>query len=159
MLLVAGVLPAVCLSARAQQEALTETAATSSSADVRTVADTPFAVSILRDRALYNDQALYEWPDEFRQTSAGQPSKWASFDKLQHVTFSFLMTIGAQYTLVDKFDVSSASAIPVSAGSSLAVGVAKELYDRQRTDGGRFDIRDLVADLVGVTLGVALILI
>ena len=154
--MVLGALPTFCLPASAQGVARIETAEGSTSSEAL-VADTVFAVSILRNRALYNRPGLVT--QESFLATASQPSKWASFDKLQHVTFSFLMTIGAQYTLVEKFDVSSASAMPVSAGSSLAVGVAKELYDRQRTESGRFDVRDLVADLVGVTLGVALILI
>ncbi len=122
------------------------------------IAATPFAASILRSQALRH-HVTGGWGSSLAASEASAQSPWASFDKLQHVTFSFLMTIGAQYTLVNKFDVSSASATPVSAGSSLAVGVAKELYDKHRSPSGRFDGRDLVADLVGVTLGVVLILI
>ena len=86
-------------------------------------------------------------------------SDWASFDKLQHVTFSFLVTVGTQYTLVNKLDVSSKPATPVSAATGLSVGIAKELYDRRFGSSGRFDFRDLVADVVGVVLATGLILI
>jgi uncharacterized protein YfiM (DUF2279 family) len=86
-------------------------------------------------------------------------SEWASFDKVQHVTFSFLLTLGTQYTLVNKLDVSTRPATPLSAATGVSVGVAKELYDRRFGRSGQFDFKDLVADLLGVALATGLILI
>ena len=83
---------------------------------------------------------------------------WLGFDKVQHAAFSFLWTLGGQYALVNKADWSEGAAWPVSASVAGAVGVAKEVLDwRVRT--GHFSRRDLVADAVGVALGVGFILL
>lgn len=91
--------------------------------------------------------------------ATGNASDWASFDKLQHVTFSFLFTLSVQYALVNKLDVSTKTATPISAGSSLAIGLTKELYDRHLSRSGSFDFKDLVADAVGIMLATGLILL
>jgi uncharacterized protein YfiM (DUF2279 family) len=85
--------------------------------------------------------------------------RWLARDKLQHLTFSFLWTLSAQYVLVDKADWSNHTALPVAAGSSAAVGLSKELFDWRAGPTGRFSTRDLAADAVGIALAVGAILL
>ena len=85
--------------------------------------------------------------------------RWLGFDKVQHATFSFLWTLGSQYTLVNKISLSEKEALPVSIGSAVAVGVSKELYDEYVTPGNRLSYRDLAADAAGIALAVVLILL
>ncbi|MFQ5571877.1 MAG: hypothetical protein ACE5G0_19535, partial [Rhodothermales bacterium] len=60
-----------------------------------------------------------------RETPAGlsalkAPSRdpWLGLDKVQHATFGFLWTLGSQYVLVNKIDVSERRALPFSLASS-----------------------------------------
>lgn len=85
--------------------------------------------------------------------------RWLGFDKVQHATFSFLWTLGSQYTLVNKISLSEGDALPVSIGSAMVVGVSKELYDEYATPGNRLSYRDLAADAAGIALAVVLILL
>jgi uncharacterized protein YfiM (DUF2279 family) len=85
--------------------------------------------------------------------------RWLGFDKVQHATFSFLITLGSQYTLVNKISLSEGDALPVSIGSAIVVGVSKELYDEYATPGNRLSYRDLAADAAGIALAVVLILL
>ncbi|GAB5517812.1 MAG: hypothetical protein RhofKO_00630 [Rhodothermales bacterium] len=82
---------------------------------------------------------------------------WLGRDKMQHLAFSFLLTVGSQYVLVNKGDYTETRALPLSVTATAAIGVAKELYDRQKPR-GVFSTRDLVADGVGILLAVGLIL-
>lgn len=81
--------------------------------------------------------------------------RWWAPDKAKHVAFSFLWTLGTQYVLVDKAGWSNQRAAPWSAGSGAAVGVTKEVYDRHTA--GRFSLRDLAADAVGIALALGVI--
>lgn len=82
--------------------------------------------------------------------------RWFARDKARHVAFSALWTLSTQYVLVSKADWSEGDALPLSIGSAAAVGLAKELYDRQ-TPEGRISARDLIANAVGIGLAVGLI--
>ncbi|HMB92894.1 MAG TPA: hypothetical protein VKP65_18740 [Rhodothermales bacterium] len=85
--------------------------------------------------------------------------RWLGFDKVQHATFSFLWTLGSQYTLVNKISLSEGDALPISIGSAVVVGVSKELYDEYVTPGNRLSYRDLAADAAGIALATVLILL
>ena len=84
---------------------------------------------------------------------------WLAMDKLQHVAFSFFITTGSQYGLVNKLEIRERRALPVSAGISLLAGMSKELYDRHSRPNGFFSKRDLAADGVGIILAAGLILL
>ncbi|MEM1093362.1 MAG: hypothetical protein AAGJ10_02075 [Bacteroidota bacterium] len=75
---------------------------------------------------------------------------------MQHLAFSFLLTLGSQYVLVNKGARSEMQALPLSVSGTAAVGLAKELYDRHKPR-GRFSTRDLIADGLGILLAVGLI--
>ncbi len=85
--------------------------------------------------------------------------RWIAFDKAQHVAFSFLWTLGTQYTLVEKADISNRHALPFSMAGSAALGIAKELYDWRLGPRRVFSHRDLVADAVGILLAGGIILL
>ena len=84
---------------------------------------------------------------------------WLAFDKVQHFTFSFLWTLGSQYTFVNKGGLSEQGALPLSVGSSAAIGLAKELYDWRVKPSHYFGRRDLVADGLGIALAVGWVLL
>lgn len=83
---------------------------------------------------------------------------WLAFDKVQHLTFSFLWTLASQYTLVNKLSLSEGQAVPLSVGSSALIGVSKEYYDWKAGPTSYFSKRDLVADALGIILATGVIL-
>jgi uncharacterized protein YfiM (DUF2279 family) len=84
---------------------------------------------------------------------------WLAFDKAQHLTFGFLWTLGTQYVVVNKGHFSERQALPISIGTSAAVGLAKELYDRHHGPTRFFSFRDLAADAAGILLATGVILL
>jgi hypothetical protein len=96
-------------------------------------------------------------PDSLLNRKPHDP--WLAFDKVQHVTFSFLFTLGGQYTLVNKAAVSERGALPVSAAGAMMIGLGKELYDWQWGRTRTFSTRDLAANAVGVVLAVGYVLL
>ena len=96
--------------------------------------------------------------ERWRLASKGRPpDPWLGFDKAQHAAFSFLWTLGSQYTLVNKMDVSERRALPFSISSGAVIGLAKEVYDARL--GRRFSYRDLAANAVGLVLAAGLIVL
>lgn len=84
---------------------------------------------------------------------------WLGRDKALHAGGSFLLTLSGQYVLTAKLSASEGTALPISAGTTLALGLAKEVMDSRRAVRPHFSTRDLVADAVGVALAVGLILL
>lgn len=95
-----------------------------------------------------------------RPLRSRRPSEdeWIARDKARHVVFSGLWTLSTQYVLVNKADWSEGDALPLSVTSSATVGLAKELYDASRPE-GTVSGKDLVADGVGISVAVGLILL
>jgi len=81
------------------------------------------------------------------------PDLWIARDKAMHASASFLLTLSGQYVLTDKAGLTNGQALPVSAATTLALGVLKEVADSRRAVGPHFSWRDLAADAVGVALG------
>lgn len=84
---------------------------------------------------------------------------WLGRDKVLHAAGSFLLTLSAQYVLVNKLDASEGGALPIAAGTAFSLGLAKEVADSRRAVNPLFSVRDLVADAFGVALAVGLILL
>lgn len=63
-------------------------------------------------------------------------------DKALHFTASALIAAASYQVSPDPVFV---------IGTTMAIGIAKEFYDRQR--GGKFDGRDIAADLLGALVG------
>lgn len=132
----------------------------------------PQSATEVRVLALYGDREfptislLPTGAGAFRETGAiSRPlhrqteDSWFGFDKVQHLSFSFLWTLGTQYVVVNKVRLSEAQALPISISTSAALGLSKEVYDLHRGPQGLFSYRDLVADSVGILLAVGLILL
>ncbi|MEM9666364.1 MAG: hypothetical protein AAF970_15610 [Bacteroidota bacterium] len=101
-------------------------------------------------------QRLYGVPAQQADPRPRDP--WLARDKAQHLAFSFLWTLGTQYSLVNKADWSERRALPASIAVAGAVGLAKEVYDARRPR-GFFSTRDLVADAAGIALASIFILL
>lgn len=84
--------------------------------------------------------------------STAPPDDWIARDKALHAGASFLLTLAGQYVLTDKATLSNGDALPVAAGSALALGLLKEVADAQRPRHPHFCWRDLAADAAGVAL-------
>jgi uncharacterized protein YfiM (DUF2279 family) len=84
---------------------------------------------------------------------------WFSYDKVQHVTFSALFTVGGQYGLENKLKWARGDALPVSVGAAMAIGLGKELYDWRLGSRRFFSSRDMVANACGVLLATGFILL
>ncbi len=84
---------------------------------------------------------------------------WLGFDKVQHFSFSLLMTVGAQYALVNKMSMRERPALPLSALMSFSVGLTKEVYDFYYGPSRYFSHRDMVANTVGIIVAAGFILL
>ena len=154
-MIVLGGWAVVASSTRAQEVAATETL------DIARTRPKPISsvdASTLRSAIAFGQmsrksfQILNEEPD-------GATASRISFDKIQHVTFGFLFTVGYQYTFVNKLHWSENSALPASVAATAVVSVSKEVYDWKRGSRREFSRGDLVADAVGILLATGLILL
>ena len=82
--------------------------------------------------------------------------KWFAIDKLQHFSYSCLISLGCQYVLVNKYDNSESDALPISTTLSFAAGLSKELND-SRGRNGFFSVKDMVANCAGLIIASAII--
>lgn len=105
--------------------------------------------------------ARLETADSLATPSASRPAplpdEWVARDKALHFGVSFLLTLSGQYVLTDKADLSNARALPVAAGSALALGLLKEVADSRRPRDPHFCWRDLAVDAAGVALAAAVV--
>ena len=84
--------------------------------------------------------------------------KWISIDKVQHFSYSCLISLGVQYVLVNKLEMNEDSAMPLSMAMSFSFGIIKELQDKKGKD-GFFSRKDLAANGFGIlTAGVIILL-
>ena len=84
--------------------------------------------------------------------------KWIAIDKVQHFSYSCLISLGVQYVLVNKLEMNEDSAMPLSMAMSFSLGIIKELHDKKGKD-GFFSRKDLVANGFGIlTAGVIILL-
>ncbi len=128
----------------------------------RVQAQAPSPRSVSRIQALATVFPLSEGRAAIHRTPvrvAPLPSRdeWLSFDKAQHFTFGFLLTVGGQYTLVNKANLSEGAALPASIGFSAGIGLAKEVYDARRPGGTGFSYKDLAWDALGIAAASLLI--
>ena len=106
-----------------------------------------------------NDQILEE---EVSSQTADQKEKlkrvdnWFAIDKLQHFSYSCLISLGCQYVLVNKYDNSESEALPISTALSFSAGLSKELND-SRGKNGFFSVKDMIANCAGLIVASAVI--
>lgn len=75
--------------------------------------------------------------------------KWTGIDKIQHFSYSCLVSLGVQYVMVNKLDMKEKSAHPISLGVSFMAGVTKEIQDNKSRN-GFFSKKDMVANGLGL---------
>ena len=84
--------------------------------------------------------------------------KWFAIDKVQHFSYSCLISLGIQYVLVNKMEMDETSALLVSLGISFTAGITKEIQD-SKSKNGFFSRKDLVANGLGIILSAIIILL
>ena len=82
--------------------------------------------------------------------------KWFAIAKLQHFSYSCLISLGCQYVLVNKYDNSESKALPISTALSFSAGLSKELND-SRGKNGFFSVKDMIANCAGLIVASAII--
>ena len=74
---------------------------------------------------------------------------WIAIDKVQHFSYSLLISLGCQYFLVNKMNNTEKSSLPISSAFSFSAGLLKELND-QKGKNGYFSLKDMVANFGGI---------
>ena len=87
----------------------------------------------------------------------GRADNWLAIDKVQHFSYSCLISLGCQYVLVNKFKNSETNSLPLSSGLSFSAGLLKELNDN-RGEKGHFSLKDMVANAAGIIVAALIIL-
>ena len=82
--------------------------------------------------------------------------KWFAIDKVQHFSYSCLVSLGIQYVLVNKMGKDEMSALPVSMGMSFTAGITKEIQD-SKSKNGFFSRKDLIANTMGIIFSMIII--
>ncbi len=78
-----------------------------------------------------------------------QVDEWVAIDKVQHFMYSAFVSLGTQYALVNKFQMSETAALPLSSLLSFSAGLIKELNDK-RGQNGFFSKKDMIANSFGI---------
>ena len=102
---------------------------------------------------------LYNFNDEVENFSEKKPKvkdDWIAIDKLQHFSYSLLISLGCQYVLVNKMNNTEKSSLPISSAFSFSAGLLKELND-QKGKNGYFSLKDMVANVGGIMVGAIII--
>ena len=81
---------------------------------------------------------------------------WIAIDKLQHFSYSLLISLGCQYILVNKMNNTEKYSLPISSAFSFSAGLLKELNDKKGKN-GYFSFKDMVANIGGIILGAIII--
>ena len=81
---------------------------------------------------------------------------WIAIDKLQHFSYSLLISLGCQYVLVNKMNNTEKSSLPISSAFSFSAGLLKELND-QKGKNGYFSSKDMIANFVGILVAAIII--
>lgn len=80
---------------------------------------------------------------------------WLGEDKLDHALASAGLAAAQFYVLHQEVELNDSRSRQIAAGSTLAIGIAKEIYDKVRRRGTP-SWKDLLADLAGVALAVGI---
>ena len=84
-----------------------------------------------------------------KNTNPEVKDDWIAVDKLQHFSYSLLISLGCQYVLVNKMNNTEKSSLPISSAFSFSAGLLKELND-QKGKNGYFSLKDMVANFGGI---------
>ena len=81
---------------------------------------------------------------------------WIAIDKVQHFSYSLLISLGCQYILVNKMNNTEKSSLPISSAFSFSAGLLKELND-QKGKNGYFSSKDMIANFGGIIVAAIVI--
>ena len=90
------------------------------------------------------------------KTKAERVDKWFAIDKLQHFSYSCLISLGCQYVLVNKQNNTEKESLPISSALSFSAGLLKEINDN-RGKNGFFSWKDMVANAAGIAVAAVII--
>ena len=90
------------------------------------------------------------------KNKAEKVDKWFAIDKLQHFSYSCLVSLGCQYILVNKNSNTEEESLPISTALSFSAGLLKELNDN-RGKNGFFSWKDMVANAAGIAVAAVII--
>ena len=91
-----------------------------------------------------------------KNTNPEVKDDWIAIDKLQHFSYSLLISLGCQYVLVNKMNNTEKSSLPISSAFSFSAGLLKELND-QKGKNGYFSLKDMVANFGGIIFAAIII--
>ena len=94
--------------------------------------------------------------ENFAEKKPEVKDDWIAIDKVQHFSYSLLISLGCQYVLVNKMNNTEKSSLPISSAFSFSTGLLKELNDQKRKD-GFFSFKDMVANFFGIMVGAIII--
>ena len=77
--------------------------------------------------------------DKFAEKKPEVKDDWIAIDKVQHFSYSLLISLGCQYVLVNKLKNTEKSSLPISSAFSF------------------FSFKDMVANLFGIMVGAIII--
>ena len=102
---------------------------------------------------------LYNFNNEVENFGEKKPKvkdDWIAIDKVQHFSYSLLISLGCQYILVNKMNNTEKTSLPISSAFSFAAGLLKELND-QKGKNGYFSLKDMVANIGGIIVAAIVI--
>ena len=82
--------------------------------------------------------------------------RWFVYDKFLHFSVSASIVLSTQYTLEKKMNYKTEDAIFISVLVSSVNGILKELWDNRQPN-GFISNKDILANILGVALGVFII--
>ncbi len=93
-----------------------------------------------------------------KKYSVIQPNdKWLSFDKWQHFSSSFIITVNSYYQLNQFMIDDKHKCKKVSVSISLSAGLVKEIFDVRRKNNPLFSWKDIFFDISGTMLGIVVV--
>ena len=107
-----------------------------------------------KDSSIFNDGNIEV--ERSKNTNPEVKDDWIAIDKLQHFSYSLLISLGCQYVLVNKMNNTEKSSLPISSAFSFSAGFLKELND-QKGKNGYFSLKDMVANFGGIMVGAIII--
>ena len=112
------------------------------------------SLAFTKDSSFFGDANIEVENSE--NTNSEVKDDWIAIDKLQHFSYSLLISLGCQYVLVNKMNNTEKSSLPISSAFSFSAGLLKELND-QKGKNGYFSLKDMVANVGGIMVGAIII--
>jgi uncharacterized protein YfiM (DUF2279 family) len=78
--------------------------------------------------------------------------RWLAWDKVEHLGISAYLSIVSYKIYHDFYHNRKESSLYFSGALTFSLGLGKEVYDEKRPK-GKFSYKDLVADILGIGLG------